>query len=226
MSLINLPVERWRAVLVALLDIQSSEAKGCTFGICQEVADRIEFRNDAKKVVKAMAVDWRNFSGNEEFPVPSTMKGSDACDQYLKCKNKWDKKTKYGQLRWALLEYLIQRVQSELVHAADMVEALNLLKAMKEDPDNISNIEGGICFNIKSHNHVRGTVKEMMQEWPRASGTWSYPVYTDRETDPESEYDHAKIEGTMWSRDTAYGRERWLLVDYLIMRLEAYCNGG
>ena len=48
---------------------------------------------------------WPEFSGDIEYPVPS----GDPWGTYLRCEDKWDRGTKYGQARWRLLDFLIEK---------------------------------------------------------------------------------------------------------------------
>lgn len=52
--------------------------------------------------------DWENFSGDYEYPVPSN-NPSFAYWHF----DKWSKKTKYGQLRWQLLDWLIEQFEAK-----------------------------------------------------------------------------------------------------------------
>lgn len=52
-----------------------------------------------------MATHWAEYSGDYRFPVPNTRKGSSPCSQYIRSKSLWSKRTKYGRLRWELVQF-------------------------------------------------------------------------------------------------------------------------
>lgn len=57
---------------------------------------------------------WPKFSGKAFYPVPSMTEGRDACDEFQNCMNCWSRETAYGQLRWELLEFCIQRLEDHI----------------------------------------------------------------------------------------------------------------
>ena len=57
---------------------------------------------------------WPKFSGKAFYPVPSMTEGMDACDEFQNCMNCWSRETAYGQLRWELLEFCIQRLEDRI----------------------------------------------------------------------------------------------------------------
>ena len=57
---------------------------------------------------------WPKFSGKDFYPVPSTTGGVDAHDAFHSCMECWNKNTEYGQLRWELLEFCIERLKDRI----------------------------------------------------------------------------------------------------------------
>ncbi len=57
---------------------------------------------------------WPKFSGRTFHPVPSTDPDRDSRDMYMDCDDCWNKDTEYGQLRWELLEFCIQRLEDRI----------------------------------------------------------------------------------------------------------------
>lgn len=56
---------------------------------------------------------WPKFSGQINFPVPSPYKSVSHGAAYFKY-NRWSKKSKYGQLRHELLDFVIATVEQRL----------------------------------------------------------------------------------------------------------------
>jgi hypothetical protein len=54
---------------------------------------------------------WPNYSGIKRYPVPHT-KYKDPEMAYANC-NKWSKSSKYGRMRWELLDWLIEQFESK-----------------------------------------------------------------------------------------------------------------
>lgn len=65
------------------------------------------------QVVGTLSEKWPKFSGDISFPIPSTRKGGCPEDAYFGAKSLWNKRTKYGRLRWELLDFLIEATKPE-----------------------------------------------------------------------------------------------------------------
>ena len=81
-------------------------------GICLRVlanmpSQFLEFEGILREAFMA----WPKFSGDIDYPVPSTTKGVSAKEMYLCTPNKWE--GEYGQLRFELLEFCIGYLQYE-----------------------------------------------------------------------------------------------------------------
>lgn len=108
-----------------------------------------------------------------------------------------------------------------------------ILKVLKElAKGNISNMNGGICYNIEQQlpydMSLDRSLYPAFRAWPYFSGSVSYPV-----PDPEKPgkyaakiiYDNmAYHQNNMWSRTTRYGRLRRNLVRHLVQHFEAKVN--
>lgn len=53
--------------------------------------------------------DWEHFSASERYPVPAHIDARKAYETF----DKWSKKSKYGQLRWQLLDWLIEQFEAK-----------------------------------------------------------------------------------------------------------------
>ena len=103
-----------------LKNLKNIKTKGPTetlFGICTNVFPSeyyTKFNSDDMGVLYTLFGSWENFSGNFGYPIVDSgaiYKFSDAKILYKTTKNKWDKSTEYGQLRWELLDFLIDELQ-------------------------------------------------------------------------------------------------------------------
>lgn len=66
---------------------------------------------DLRPIVGLLWGSWEYFSGNPSFPVPST--AMSPAIAYWKCK-RWSKKSQYGQMRFKLLDYLIEQTELKI----------------------------------------------------------------------------------------------------------------
>lgn len=74
-------------------------------GICKLIKQ--EYRN----ICSFIWVNWEHYSGNPTFPVPST--AMSPAIAYWRCK-RWSKKSQYGQMRFKLLDYLIEQTELKI----------------------------------------------------------------------------------------------------------------
>jgi hypothetical protein len=93
-------------------------------GICGAVRDC--FFEDGKildghdeAILQQLMSYWPKHSGNLSYPVPSDDPGLNAKARFHSCSsrwsnNRWSKTIKYGQLRWELLEFCIQRLKDRI----------------------------------------------------------------------------------------------------------------
>lgn len=62
-------------------------------------------------VLHRLMKDWPKHSGVTEFPICAY--GVSPMKEFVACMDMWNQKTPYGQLRWELLEWLIEKLESE-----------------------------------------------------------------------------------------------------------------
>ena len=110
-----------KQILSALKAIKSNEEyRYHSTGICNAVRHYLEGRSDNyftvwdSNTIYELMREWPKHSGNNEFPI--TVRGINPMKEYMGCYDKWDRKTEYGQLRWELLEWLINKLESENVN--------------------------------------------------------------------------------------------------------------
>lgn len=89
----------------ALLMLRESGPEDKDFGICWNA-------QIPESVVGALSSNWSKFSGDVTYPVPSGKEDVSPSFAYL-FYGRWDKRTKYGRLRWELLDFLIEATKPE-----------------------------------------------------------------------------------------------------------------
>lgn len=84
------------------------------FGICHQLALRCSDENTDywRSKLRGLFRRWPQFSGSADFPVPHPTEP--ACIAYDSTQKMWDRRTKYGQARWDLLEFCISELEKEL----------------------------------------------------------------------------------------------------------------
>ena len=88
-----------------------------SIGICGAV--RLYLRGSSGNIITIkdqdvlyqLMKDWPKHSGVIEFPICAY--GINPMKEFINCFNMWDPDTPYGQLRWELLEWLINKLESE-----------------------------------------------------------------------------------------------------------------
>ena len=93
--------------LKALRDTERSE-----FGIClnfEDLLDREWVLIDSDELIQGIAATWPKFSGDISYPVPHASLSPE--EAYSKTNNLWDKRTRYGQDRRELLEFIIATLE-------------------------------------------------------------------------------------------------------------------
>ena len=86
-------------------------------GICGAVKRYLQ--SDGKNIITTrdqdvlyqLMKDWPKHSGVTEFPICAY--GVSPMKEFVNCIDMWNQKTPYGQLRWELLEWLINKLESE-----------------------------------------------------------------------------------------------------------------
>lgn len=69
-------------------------------GVCCNFLDDLPYAITSK-----MFKEWKHFSGNSEYPVPSGDESTAPEHVYHSGENLYDKRTTYGKLRWDLIKH-------------------------------------------------------------------------------------------------------------------------
>lgn len=83
-------------------------------GICAQLSGHLTIHE--KGYMLHLMQLWPGSSGNIDFPVPASRTDTSpeaALIKYMESNTKqmWDRNTEHGQLRWELLEWLIEELQ-------------------------------------------------------------------------------------------------------------------
>ena len=107
-----------KKVLQALKAIKRNKKRRLgTLGICGAVKRYLTESSDIivtirdQDVLHRLMKDWPKHSGVTEFPICAY--GVSPMKEFVACMDTWNQKTPYGQLRWELLEWLIEKLESE-----------------------------------------------------------------------------------------------------------------
>ena len=107
-----------KKVLQALKAVHRNKRYRCNaIGICGAVKHYLQ--SNGKNIVTTkdrdvlyrLMKDWPKHSGVTKFPICAY--GVDPIKEFKTCMDMWNQKTPYGQLRWELLEWLINKLESE-----------------------------------------------------------------------------------------------------------------
>ena len=106
-----------KKVLQALKALHHSKKRRLnTIGICGAVKRYFEdgeiivtIRD--QDVLHRLMKDWPKHSGVTEFPICAY--GVSPMKEFVACMDMWNQDYPYGQLRWELLEWLINKLESE-----------------------------------------------------------------------------------------------------------------
>lgn len=191
-------------------------------GICDNVC--IEIHKDANnnnvdiyarrgaiKLLMTLMTQWPKYSGDAQYTVPGP-KGEHPSTAYGNNINKWDRSTEYGQLRYELLDYLIDRVDDivkyHLIHisAVKLRDKILKLKANKKS----TYFFAGMCQELRApvpNSHLVMVFKC----WDEYSGNYVYPI-----TGANFAFEKAARKGTFWDKRTEYGKARFRLLDHMI----------
>lgn len=76
-------------------------------GICSQRQIQ-SLGRDAYRLLLTFMTMWPKYSGTKHYPIRVS---EDKCPvlTYHMCKNMWSRRSKYGLLRWELLDWLIER---------------------------------------------------------------------------------------------------------------------
>lgn len=111
----TLGLEVMSDMLSGLISIRDSK-KSSTYGICTSLRVYMTergYENIPWTYMKAIFQKWPHFSDDVWYPIPAVTQSS-PMSEYLACNNRWSKRTKYGRLRWDLLEFMIDRIRKDI----------------------------------------------------------------------------------------------------------------
>lgn len=107
-----------KKVLQALKAIRrNKKLRRNAIGICGAVKLYLKESSDIivtirdQDVLHRLMKDWPKHSGVTEFPICAY--GVSPMKEFTSCFDMWNPDTPYGQLRWELLEWLINKLESE-----------------------------------------------------------------------------------------------------------------
>lgn len=102
------------SLLKKLQELHTNGPAPCDNGICTQISMHLTSRE--RDYMLHRMQQWPGHSGNIDFPVPASRTDTSpkaAEIKYMESSTKqmWDRNTEYGQLRWELLEWLIEELQ-------------------------------------------------------------------------------------------------------------------
>lgn len=107
-----------KKILSALKAIKRNKKRQIsTIGICGAVKRYFEEDNITFFTIKDQGVlhrlmkDWPKHSGVTEFPI--CVYGVSPMKEFTNCIDMWNQEKPYGQLRWELLDWLINTLEAE-----------------------------------------------------------------------------------------------------------------
>ena len=123
----NLPFIK---VLDALEKLKKGDVPNTQTGICGNIGDHLPNVNNRaiQFMVGKLAANWEHYSGTPQFPIPSSYKGVSDHDMFMRTENMWSKKSKYGKLRWDLLDHLVNELNN-IKHQYELYQKVTLLVA-------------------------------------------------------------------------------------------------
>jgi hypothetical protein len=81
-------------------------------------------------------------------------------------------------------------------------------------------VEEERCMTRADQNQVLEQMRDLFHLWPKFSGDTCFPVPSCASgAEPDEMYCRRVKRDALWDRDTAYGRRRWGLVDWMAMTL-------
>lgn len=98
-------------LLKALISLRDKGPLNVTQGICHNVK-RIGWDELANYELSDFMEGWPKHSRNNVYPIK--VGEEHPGNTYNKTENLWDRNTEYGQLRWELLNYMIETLEKQL----------------------------------------------------------------------------------------------------------------
>lgn len=101
-------------LLEKLQELHTSGPTPYNHGICTQISRHLTIRES--RYMSHLMQQWPGSSGSIKFPVPASRTDTSPKAAQLKyaksnTKQMWDRNTEQGQLRWELLEWLIEELQ-------------------------------------------------------------------------------------------------------------------
>lgn len=118
----------YQDVLDALLELSKGNIPSHNSGICRNLQEQIPYHvstHEIEILINKLSSNWEHYSNVPRFPIPSTNKSRTPITMYRDTVYMWSKRTKYGLLRWKLLDHLIDELKS-LKHKHDLQEKISL----------------------------------------------------------------------------------------------------
>lgn len=97
-------IQEEQIVLEDLVILRDNGPHSPNQGIC--------FHVHCEMILEPLFRQWDKFSGNEKYPIPCSVLGSE--DAYIQQGDMWDKRFKYNKLRWELLDFLIDKLEHKV----------------------------------------------------------------------------------------------------------------
>lgn len=110
--------EHLSAVLEALIKVKGGEIDDIRCGICWNTTYHLMGTvHDTSYLFDSSLFDhytplWSKYTGNSGYPVPAVSVGYTPQQEYLSSRDKWA--GKYGQLRYKLLDFLIEKLTKDV----------------------------------------------------------------------------------------------------------------
>ena len=115
-------MQDYKVLLDGLRQLKSGKVPDRMDGICANIDLILRSRNADRyiwsEVYDRVVRDWEYFSGDEYYPVPSPDNRFSHEQYFDRCHNLWDRRSKYGKMRYKFLDYMIDKVQ-DLIEDVD-----------------------------------------------------------------------------------------------------------
>lgn len=81
-------------------------------GICLNYQEFSNFQDpESNGWMQPIFKRWPKYSNSRDAPVPATLRYRTCHTQYRYCENMWSKTSKYGKLRYELLDFMISELE-------------------------------------------------------------------------------------------------------------------
>lgn len=108
-------------VISAIDSLLAGKIKDIDHGICVNINELgVPNSKAIQYLVGYLAKNWKHYSGNLSFPIPATVSSKTPDEMYTDTELMWSKSSKYGKLRWELLQHI--RDELELMVVKDHLQ--------------------------------------------------------------------------------------------------------